>query len=386
MPLFHDSQRGTQSSIHALVIGVGGYAHLPGNGALRTKIHAHIGRLQPLVCPPRSALEFAEWLTNSTEWPQELGTIDLLISPEPSDSGFPLPINVLPATISNIRQAFSDWLDRCDKNKDNVAIFYFCGHGVEKADHYLLAEDFGANPNDPWLGSFAFDQTREAFHKCQAQTQCFFVDACREITSAMLTIEPNSSALTSRDWTAKDCLNDLTLRAAARKEAAFGPKLTSKSPGFGLNKTPGVAYFTQALIRSLDGAAAVKQGGRWQVTTSQVAASINDVLKMVKPSLSQRCTVAANSNARLRFVLTPKVRIRVSCNPEAADQHASLSCSGPLPPGQPVQYTKTSPWKDEDVEAGTYQAQAVFAGNQYTHVLENLMVTPPTHSTLLECK
>jgi hypothetical protein len=386
MPLFHDDYRGKQPSVHALIIGVGGYAHLPGNGALKVKIHKQVGRLQPLISPPRSALEFAEWLKNSTDWPQPLGTIDLLISPEPSDSGFTLPGNVLQATISNIRQAFSDWLERCDRDRDNVAVFYFCGHGMEKADHYLLAEDFGANPNDPWLGSFAFNQTREAFHKCKAKTQCFFVDACRQITPEMLSIEPNASALTSRDWTAKDCLNDLTLKAAAGKEQAFGPKLISKTPGFGPNKALGIAYFTQALIRSLDGAAAIWQGKKWQVQTSQVAASINKVLRLVKKTLAQRCEATANSNAWLRIVSTPKVRIEVSCDPEDADKHASLLCSGPLPPGRPVQYTKPSPWRGDDVEAGTYQAQASFAGNQYTHAMENLMVTPPLHSTLLDCK
>ena len=387
MPLFHDAQRGEQPSVHALIIGVGGYVHLPGNSALKTKIHKQVGRLQPLISPPRSAREFAEWLTHSKEWPQPLGTIDLLISPEPSDTGFTLPANVRPATISNVRQAFSDWLDRCNEATDNVAVFYFCGHGMEKADHYLLAEDFGANPNDEWLGSFAFDQTREAFHKCQAQTQCFFVDACRQMTPEMLTNEPNSSALTSRDWTAKDCLNDLTLKAAVGKEMAFGPKLTSNAPGFGPNNTAGISYFTQALIRSLDGAAAIRQGKQWQVQTSEIAANINKVLRLVKKTSAQRCEATANSSATLRTLShPPKVRIELSCDPEIADHFASLWCSGPQPPGLPAPYTRPSPWKGEDVEAGTYVAQAIFVGGPYTHTMENLMVMPPIHRTLLECK
>jgi hypothetical protein len=360
---------------------------LPGNKKLAAKIHKYVGRLQPLKSPPRSALEFAEWLKNATGWPQPLGTIDLLISPEPSDVGFSLPVNVRPANISNIRQAFSDWLDRCDEATDNVAIFYFCGHGVEKADHYLLAEDFGANSNDPWLGSFAFNQTREAFHKCKAQTQCFFVDACRQITPGMLTNEPNSSALTGRDWTAPDCLNDLTLKAAAGKESAFGPALNSNLPGFGSNSTLGIAYFTQALIRSLDGAAAIRQGKQWQIQMSQVSASINSVLRLVYKKSAQRCEATSNSVAILRTLSTvPKVRIELSCDPGLADPHASLLCTGPQPPGQPVKYTKTSPWKGEDVEAGTYLANATFPGGQYSHYTENLMVVPPIHTTLLECK
>jgi len=68
MPLFHDNHRGKQASVHALVIGVGGYAHLPGSDALKVKIHKQVGRLQPLISPPRSALGFAEWLKKSTQW------------------------------------------------------------------------------------------------------------------------------------------------------------------------------------------------------------------------------------------------------------------------------------------------------------------------------
>jgi hypothetical protein len=213
------------------------------------------------------------------------------------------------------------------------------------------------------------------------------VDACREITPEMLTTEPNSSALTSRDWTAKDCQNDLTLKAAAGKEKAFGPKLTSKRPGFGPNKTPGIAYFTQALIRSLNGAASIRLGNKWQVQTSQVAANIDKVLRLVKNTLVQRCEVTTNSSATLRILASPPaVRIEVSCNPVDADQYASLLCDGPLAPGQPVQYAHASPWTGDDVEAGTYQANAVFAGKQYAHTVEHLMVIPPIHSTLLECK
>src|SRR5436309_15988438 len=96
--LFYEKGRKQDPSIHALIVGVGGYAHLPGNGALRAKIHKQVGQLQSLISPPRSALELAEWLKSSAGWVQELDTIDLLISPEPSDTKFTLPANVLPAT------------------------------------------------------------------------------------------------------------------------------------------------------------------------------------------------------------------------------------------------------------------------------------------------
>lgn len=386
MALFHDNKRGSQPSIHALLIGVGGYTQLPGDTTLQAKIHQQVGLLQKLNSPPRSALEFANWLKTSANWVQDLDTIDLLISPDPSDTAFKLPANVLPATMTNIQAAFSTWENRCDLDKDNIAIFYFSGHGLQKADHYLLAEDFGANPNNPYLGAIKFDETRDNFHKVKAQTQCFFVDACRQLTPVMLQYEPHGIVLTTRNWKAKDCLNDLTLKAAARYEQAFGPQLSNTAATFGANNALGISYFTQALIRSLDGSAAVREGKHWVIKTSEISAHINTVLQLIRKTSYQRCVVTANSTAKLRITGTPMVRIKVSCDPEIADPNAVIHCDGPLSPGTPVQHKNASPWKDVDVEAGTYQAQAVFSLNQYKHAMEHLMVGPPTHTALLECK
>ena len=45
---------------------------------------------------------------------------------------------------------------RCDRDADNVGLFYFCGHGLESAGQMLLAEDFGVSSNRPWEAAIDF--------------------------------------------------------------------------------------------------------------------------------------------------------------------------------------------------------------------------------------
>jgi hypothetical protein len=242
MTLIFPDDRGNAPSTHALIIGVGGYRHIEGGADPRQQVVKHVGLLGQLTSPPRSAVAFAQHLIKTGDRLRApLGSIELLISPAPSDPNpFPLGMNSEPATIANLRAAYGAWRARCDRNHDNVAMFYFCGHGVEKIEQYLLAEDFGDDPNNPWLGSFAFDSTRLAFHACRAATQCFYIDACRKVTSGMLQVRPSASPLETVQEDVAECLHDLTMKASARNTTALGPK---KKP----------SYFTQALIKAFQG-------------------------------------------------------------------------------------------------------------------------------------
>ena len=170
--------------LHALVIGVGAYAHLEGGSGTEIEDPLRYGNLGQLTSPPRSALAFANWLreSNHDRWKAPLATIELLISPAPSDPDPAGSSLIFPdATIDGILAAFDAWTQRCGSDANNVAVFYFCGHGLQSEEQILLASDFGRYSNH-FRGAFAFDSTREAFLQRLPKTQCFFVDACREVT------------------------------------------------------------------------------------------------------------------------------------------------------------------------------------------------------------
>ncbi|MEM7711241.1 MAG: caspase family protein [Pseudomonadota bacterium] len=185
MSLFFDSQSNAPRT-HALVIGVGGYPFLPGGATPTSGSLEQVGRLNQLTSPPRSALAVAEFLkTKHAQWLPPVGSVDVLISRAPGDS-VSIPNGVkADATIDRIRESYGEWRVRCNSDENNLALFYFCGHGLQEDEQYLLAQDFGQDSLNPWLGAFAFESTMLAMHRCRARTQCFFIDACREITESM---------------------------------------------------------------------------------------------------------------------------------------------------------------------------------------------------------
>ena len=84
------------------------------------------------------------------------------------------------ATMANIGAAFKRWYGRCHAQKANMALFYFAGHGISMISQFLLPADFG-NPDEPddWENCINFSDMQVGMAKCAAQTQMFFVDACR---------------------------------------------------------------------------------------------------------------------------------------------------------------------------------------------------------------
>ena len=84
------------------------------------------------------------------------------------------------ATFANISTAFDSWLARCDRNPDNIGIFYFCGHGLEREDAYLLASDHGDSHARPWRNTIHFNATEQGVRAAaRANTFCWLIDACR---------------------------------------------------------------------------------------------------------------------------------------------------------------------------------------------------------------
>ena len=361
---------------HALVIGVGHYRYLSGGAEEKAQSIQSIGILKQLTSPPRSAVAFSDWLVaTKDQWQVPIATIDLLISPaqEDADAGV-AGAAFEAATIDNIEAAYANWKARCDADDNNAAIFFFSGHGVEKGEHFLLAEDFGKNSLKPWGGAFDFDSTRRAFHSTKAATQCFFVDACRKVTSKMLQQDVKVEPLETVDFTeTAECEFDLTMKAAASNEAAHGEP---KEP----------SYFTQALQVALGGGVAERENGKWLVESGQVVKHIYDVLGMIKEdqSFKQRCKTEITASTTLLETPPPNVHLRVNCTPEPANAVAQFSCKKE-PNGQPKNHAGNgTPW-ELDVEAGVYTVKVEFPANDFTNAGDLAEYNPPKRNIELDC-
>ena len=238
---FNSGEAGAKT--HVLLIGVGGYPFLKGGASARQQ-SPELDDLGQLTSPMASvSLLYERMIAYNTNnvWSKKLGSIEILLSPPPGAAHVLPGLNIENASLANIRKAYYSWRQRCDQHEDNVALFYYCGHGFQKKYHFLLAEDFGEIPQNPWLGAFNFDDTRDAFYSCKAKTPIFLVDACRQVNIRMLqedlTVTPIQNPSLDNPEESK---NHLTLKATASGRSAYGKK---NQP----------TYFVQAVVSGLDG-------------------------------------------------------------------------------------------------------------------------------------
>jgi hypothetical protein len=248
---------------HVLVVGVGKYqaAAIP---ALTTSVYG--------------AWAFTDWMLNRFRQDNRpLGSIEMLLSPAdalgdwkpaaPSaeklglENGDKLPVET--ATFANIKDAFARWLQRAGSCPQNAAFLYFSGHGVWKSVPLLLPEDAqlptATQPADHLID---IQQTETNLFNTPPSIQCFFIDACQEITPALLQSTDavpgealrrpvNAPAIPDRDaW---------LYIGSYTGAKAYGPD----------NDAP---FFTQELLKCLErrGAGSSLGDGTWIVTTSSL--------------------------------------------------------------------------------------------------------------------
>jgi hypothetical protein len=364
--LFYDaSQEGPAT--HALVIGVGGYDHLRGGASTRKLQRAtRFGNLGQLTSPPRSAVAFARFLTSRPhDWLAPLSTVDLLISTGPGDKLERTVGRSAPATRDSIQTAFDSWWERCDTHPENVAIFYFCGHGLQATNQVLLASDFGATGN-PWAQAFDLNKTRQAFTANRARTQVFLIDACREVTTSNVEV-PDPSAPPLREPEMRqpeNCEHDLTIQATSRTKKAHGYE-------------GDVSYFTKAVLHALAGGAAKARNGEWWVRSDLIAGNIKQLIELAGGTDPRPVAATSSATQLYRLPGAPDVRLEFGCNPAAATRAADLACWQPPAGSRQARPTRNAkPWR-LCVPAGIYQLEASFPDRSFQDAIDLFSVEPP---------
>ena len=370
---------------HVLILGIGAYRHLNGvDGQLATP-HMDLGQL---TSPPVSARKFADWVLNHFENDEApLGSVELLLS-ELQPASYKLPdqnqVNVDTATIDNIEEAFYNWLDRCDEHSGNVAIFYFCGHGVMvQGDILLLAEDYGRNSRLPFGSSINFTEMHQGvITGCKAGLQCYFVDACSYVpvegyTSAQAGarnfITSTREGTSGSTWPGPHPPRTLVLRAAAPGTFAYGRP----------NK---VSRFTDALVQCLDGrgCAAQPERGKWVVTNTGLPDAVHQVIQWMNETECGPIQIpTVDRIIGLGRIHTrdepPVIPVIIQFEPPHAIDNAVLVLEKVKKPSnwRRTRAPKQGTWEPNQVEVGSYILQAHFNSGQYENFEEELMVTPP---------
>jgi Caspase domain len=364
---------------HALVIGVGGYDYLPGGSSDRKMPRAtRFGNIGQLTSPPRSARAFARFLTTSRvdDWAAPLSTVDLLISTAPGDDGFSAKSEQYERpTRQAIQDAFDRWWVRCDTaDGTNIAIFYFCGHGLQATNQILLASDVGSTGN-PWMHAFDLNKTRQAFRANRAKTQMFFVDACREVTTSTIEVpDPAAPALREPEQRqVEHCEHDLTIQATAGTKKAYGPERQ-------------ISYFTEALLRAFAGGAAGRQGGRWWVRSDLIASRIGDLVRLAGGTEQRPVPTIQAPVTLYQLDCIPEVSLEFGCDPAEATSMAELAYARLMDgPRQQRPHRKAIPWR-LSVPAGVYKLEAAFPDRTFRDAAIAVPVESPLNIEMLSVR
>ncbi|MCU7924473.1 MAG: caspase family protein [Candidatus Thiodiazotropha sp. (ex Dulcina madagascariensis)] len=362
---------------HAIVIGVGDYPHLVGGTGLETPKN---GGLRQLASPPVSAYTFATWLLGEFNNPDApLASLSLLVS-DADNRDFTHPKLVAPAkpltadSVTTVK-ALRAWKTLGDSNEDNLMLFFFCGHGVARGldGLTLLLRDYGEEPNMPMEGAIDFAAFQRGMAQCAASRQCFFVDACRQVSdiarntseSGKKVIQDDINRPFASDW------NYAVLFATVEGESAYGRP----------NKP---SFYTEALVKGLDGTAANNRNahGEWRVSTSELNQAIHR-------SLSLRGKKIKNPAVRLvdfEFHLPkqdPVIPVTVFCDPKDDNVVADLFCEqhdivvasrGPAPEDWVTELASGSYDFQAQIGARTGQRPGVFVLPPYREIA--IKVTP----------
>lgn len=258
--IYENVAEGTPAT-HAVVIGVGGYPWLLGGAeAADPRLAEGMGQLSS---PPASARAIADWLVSSHADPAApLATVDLLLSDATGDRDYVRPDGTVFKGVelpdqAALKRAIRAWRVRCDSNPGNLALFFFCGHGVGRGfELAMLPRDFGSEPMQPFEHSVSFEGMKEAMRSCAATRQLFFVDACRVHSPNLMAdyaAQPDPVMAVRTPFT-----------VGLRQSVYFAT--TSGAPAFGRPGRP--SLFTENLLKGLRGLGANDNRGEWWVETT----------------------------------------------------------------------------------------------------------------------
>lgn len=302
--------------LHALVVGVGDYPHLGGGSGPPAPV---LLELQQLTTTPLTAVRIARWLVESYRNPDcPLGSVELLLSPEkdvPRPDGPSVPVER--ADKAAIADATLRWFGRCNTLNANIALFYFAGHGISKgASQFVLPADFGANHAALWSNCIDFDGMKLGMRKNAAETQLFFVDACREYPATVLTdLNPTGDPILTGATIHDLVATEGTYRAASAGRRAYGPE-------------DDITFFAQALLSALEGVGARNLDGSARVDTDSLSGSLGPLMDELaaeyEEPLSCKCDSERAQPSVIHRPASLLVRTSIACTSPQANAEADF--------------------------------------------------------------
>ncbi len=369
---------------HVLVIGVGDYPHLRKGSK---KLAARNLGLGQLSSPPVTAQRFAQWWLDPLVTPGAvgyenpncpIGSIEMLIS---GVGSFPVTIpgngsaEPLRAKRDAVQDAFDAWLARVASHPDNIGVFYFCGHGVKVANHYLLVEDFGRRDNQPWENAFDVSSTILASMRKVQGSLFFMIDACKEVSLTMAqTLGANPASLLDVDLTA-----DVKAKSTAEIYAAGEGMLAFALEGK-------VSRFTDALLTAMSGFCGVRTipAPTWDADGELIATAVRKLLENGNRTAERKQTsgqrIEGDPVPLLRANKPPLVKLVLDVSPP--DKRPAAIFWWKAPNGVPEEHDGANGAFSATVKRGLHTVGARPRNAEFQKVEFDDELIPPVHSVI----
>jgi hypothetical protein len=255
--IFH--QNVPNAGTHVLIIGMSAYPHLLGGEFENPAIAEGMGQLD---APAISARAMAKWFLEEFENTEKpLASVSLVLS-EPTQATFTHPKLTEPAdklprgTAVEIIEAIQNWAERASQNRENLTIFFFCGHGVSAGESILLLRDFGAKPLSKFDGALNLSDFIGAMQTMMPEYQLFLVDSCRVPTSI-------ARSVLGKAHVGRSGLDPLDLDNRGGTPAKQSVHHSSSALEQSWGRVQGASLYTEALLQALDGGGAQSNLGYW---------------------------------------------------------------------------------------------------------------------------
>lgn len=341
--LFEDHALEGRPGLHALLIGVSDDPNLP-----PVSVPASLDAgppdfgLRSLTGAASSADRLAQWLINHRDcFNVPLATCRLLISPSAAERAANPSLRncVEKVDLTHAATAAREWQECAAKHPDNIAFFYFAGHGLQRragesvTDQVLLLSEFGDTQNTIFHHSFSAEDLIKSMAPGRpatpvakiARTQYFLFDACRSAPKALYEqydSVPCSALFDVFARTSDDNRRILVLHAAEAASNAYS------HPG-------GFTYLNEALLKCLNGGVGERdrvidlQRPRWNVTAGELERGIDYYLQAesIANRVFQRAVVSGNLPVNTVFCRLngpPTLPLTVLLNPASSCQHTQV--------------------------------------------------------------
>jgi hypothetical protein len=347
------------AELHALIVGVSAYPHLPGGDGQRAENDYGMSQL---TASAASAKAIHDWLAEAGDrLSVPLGSARLLLSPSPLElERDPGLAEARPATRESLIEAAIEWREACAEDPGNVALFYFAGHGVERtrSDAVLLSSDFGAVGGNPLLNAVDVNNlfggmAPTARRPRMATTQLWLVDSCRVFPKEF----DNFETLRATEVFEVD-LADLDRRSA--------PVYLGSHPGGPAFAVTGErTLFSEALLESLNCSGGRKLEGsrdKWIVTAGSLHAGMVAAVDRLNAAHGTKQVILGGGQLEypdppiVELAGVPEVDVSVELVPAAGGIALSFhdSSGNQVLAGDPLH---PNPYRDR-WKAGSYRLQA----------------------------